>query len=63
MQVAGLTNDHLIGCFRFKECIFSNAEAEGKESSSLNSKVKEKSNEDATNVSLLLSVNKLSFSS
>ncbi|AES86444.2 putative DNA-3-methyladenine glycosylase I [Medicago truncatula] len=63
MQVAGLTNDHLIGCFRFKECIFSNAEAEGKESSSLNSKVKEKSNEDPTNVGLLLSVNKLSFSS
>ena len=63
MQVAGLTNDHLIGCFRFKECIFSNAEAEGKESSSLNSKVKEKSIEDPTNVSLLLSVNKLSFSS
>lgn len=21
MQVAGLTNDHLIGCFRFTECI------------------------------------------
>lgn len=63
MQVAGLTNDHLISCFRFKECIFSNAEGEGKESGSVNSKVKEKRNEDPTNVDLLLAVNKLSFSS
>ncbi|KAI5392353.1 uncharacterized protein LOC127100886 [Lathyrus oleraceus] len=63
MQVAGLTNDHLISCFRFKECIFSKAEAEDKEISSLNSKVKEKANEDPTNVGLMLAVNKLSFSS
>lgn len=28
MQVAGLTNDHLISCFRFQECV---AAAEGKE--------------------------------
>ncbi|RDY06931.1 guaA, partial [Mucuna pruriens] len=52
MQVAGLTNDHLISCFRFKECI-SNAEAMSKEIS-LNSKVKEKATE---------AVNKLSFTS
>ncbi|KAK7294021.1 hypothetical protein RJT34_16904 [Clitoria ternatea] len=62
MQVAGLTNDHLISCFRFKECI-SNAEAMAKESS-LNSKVKEKANEESTTeVGLLLTVNKLSFTS
>ncbi|KAG5021430.1 hypothetical protein AAZX31_07G021900 [Glycine max] len=61
MQVAGLTNDHIISCFRFKECT-SNAEAMGKESS-LNSKVKEKANEEPTSVGLLLSVNKLSFTS
>ncbi|KAI4355827.1 hypothetical protein L6164_004564 [Bauhinia variegata] len=45
MQVAGLTNDHLISCFRFKECI-ANAEAV-EEDGSLNSKVKkEKVNEE-----------------
>ncbi|KAG5016394.1 hypothetical protein JHK85_022530 [Glycine max] len=59
MQVAGLTNDHIISCFRFKECT-SNAEAMGKESS-LNSKVKEKANEEPTEVDLLLAANKLSF--
>lgn len=60
MQVAGLTNDHLISCFRFKECTC-NAEAEGGKESSLNNyKVKE---EPPTQVGLLLAVNKLSFSS
>ncbi|KAJ1410031.1 Methyladenine glycosylase [Sesbania bispinosa] len=53
MQVAGLTNDHLISCFRFKECT----------SNALNSKVKGKANEEATEVGLLLAVNKLSFTS
>lgn len=62
MQVAGLTNDHLISCFRFKECT-SNAEAVGKESS-LNSMVKEKkAGDEPTEVGLLLAVNKLSFTS
>lgn len=59
MQVAGLTNDHLISCFRFKECT-SNTEAEGKESS-LNTKIKEKANEELTDVGLLLAVNNLNF--
>ncbi|QCE02167.1 uncharacterized protein LOC114166691 [Vigna unguiculata] len=61
MQVAGLTNDHLISCFRFKECT-SNAEAMVNESS-LNSKLKEKPNDDTTDVGLLLAVNKMNFSS
>lgn len=62
MQVAGLTNDHLISCFRFKECT-SNAETVNKESS-LNSKVKEKANEEEPNeMGLLLAVNKLNFTS
>ncbi|KAK7381515.1 hypothetical protein VNO80_00059 [Phaseolus coccineus] len=61
MQVAGLTNDHLMSCFRFKECT-SNAEAMGNESS-LNSKVKEKANEEPTEVGLLLAVNKMNFTS
>lgn len=32
MQVVGLTNDHLISCFRFQECV---AAAEGKEENSI----------------------------
>lgn len=32
MQVVGLTNDHLISCFRFQECV---AVAEGKEENSI----------------------------
>ncbi|XP_019427103.1 PREDICTED: uncharacterized protein LOC109335420 [Lupinus angustifolius] len=60
MQVAGLTNDHLISCFRFKECSATNA-AVAKESS-LNSEVKEKaSEEEPSEVGILLAVNKLSF--
>ncbi|KAL1292683.1 hypothetical protein HN51_053246 [Arachis hypogaea] len=59
MQVAGLTNDHLISCFRFKECAL-NSEPVCKESS-FNSKVKEKANDESTETGLLLAVNKLSF--
>lgn len=33
MQVAGLTNDHLISCFRFQECIDA---AEGREENGIN---------------------------
>jgi len=61
MQVAGLTNDHLISCFRFKECT-SNAEPMANESS-LNSKVKEKAKDEPTEVGLLLAVNKMNFTS
>ncbi|XP_028760874.1 uncharacterized protein LOC114719527 [Neltuma alba] len=31
MQAAGLTNDHLISCFRFQDCVIAAAAAEGKE--------------------------------
>ncbi|KAK7255113.1 hypothetical protein RIF29_28516 [Crotalaria pallida] len=51
MQVAGLTNDHLISCFRFKECTVSNAEGVAKG----------KVFEEPTEVDLLLAVNKLNF--
>ena len=61
MQVAGLTNDHLISCFKFKECI-ANAEAAEK-GSFLNSKVKEKATEEPTKVSQLLAMDKLNFNS
>ncbi|KAK7389481.1 hypothetical protein VNO78_24572 [Psophocarpus tetragonolobus] len=62
MQVSGLTNDHLISCFRFQECTSNVAEVMGKESS-LNSNVKEKANKKPTEVDLLLAVNKLSLTS
>ncbi|KAL2338214.1 hypothetical protein Fmac_012660 [Flemingia macrophylla] len=61
MQVAGLTNDHLISCFRSKNCT-SNAEATVKEST-LNSKINDKAKDEPTEVDLLLAVNKLSFTS
>ncbi|KAI4329399.1 hypothetical protein L6164_021666 [Bauhinia variegata] len=62
MEVAGLTNDHLISCFRFKECI-TNTEAVEKDGS-VNSKVKkEKANEEPSEVSLLVAVDKLGFTS
>lgn len=50
MQVAGLTNDHLISCFRFKESM-SMAEADGKDST-LRPKVEERFHEDTTDLGL-----------
>ncbi|KAE9616324.1 hypothetical protein Lal_00017570 [Lupinus albus] len=57
MQVAGLTNDHLISCFRFKECSTANAEAVAKEIE------KASEEEPSEEGGLLLAVNKLSFTS
>ncbi|KAI9084551.1 hypothetical protein K1719_033539 [Acacia pycnantha] len=62
MQVAGLTNDHLITCFRFKECTATTEEeAAQKDGSLVLSKVNDKKTEDPTEVGLLLAVDKLSF--
>lgn len=61
MQVAGLTNDHLISCFRFKECTDTKEAVE--KVSSLNSKINDKTAEEPTEVGLLLAVDKLSFTS
>ncbi|XP_050213050.1 uncharacterized protein LOC126664611 [Mercurialis annua] len=58
MQVAGLTNDHLIGCFRFQECL--NA-AEGKEENGV--KVEEKMAESVVESEISLAMDALSFSS
>ncbi|KAL5574468.1 hypothetical protein UlMin_016167 [Ulmus minor] len=44
MQVAGLTNDHLVGCFRFQECLTA-AEA-GEKDSAAKSKIEAKTPDD-----------------
>lgn len=54
MQVAGLTNDHLISCFRFQECLATAAAEEEEEArqkdSTLNSRIEV---EDPTDLGLL----------
>ncbi|KAK6942297.1 Methyladenine glycosylase [Dillenia turbinata] len=59
MQVAGITNDHLISCFRFQECI--NME-EGKEDSTRDGS-EEKKPDDANDSNLCRGIDDLSFSS
>lgn len=61
MQVAGLTNDHLISCFRFKECT-ANGEAVEKDAP-LNPKVNDKISEEPTKIGLVVAVDKLTFTS
>ncbi|XP_020208675.1 uncharacterized protein LOC109793621 [Cajanus cajan] len=56
MQVAGLTNDHLISCFRFDECI---AVAEGKEENH----AEQKESENMMESDLSIAMDDLSFSS
>ncbi|EEF32974.1 probable GMP synthase [glutamine-hydrolyzing] isoform X1 [Ricinus communis] len=58
MQVAGLTNDHLISCFRFQECI--NA-AEGKEENGV--KVEDKITDGVVESQISIAMDELSFSS
>jgi DNA-3-methyladenine glycosylase I len=63
MQVAGLTNDHLINCFRFQECV---AAAEGKEENgSMENKAeqKEKASERMMESELSIAIVDLHFSS
>ncbi|KAM7480272.1 hypothetical protein LguiA_028485 [Lonicera macranthoides] len=59
MQVAGITNDHLISCFRFQECIAS-GEGRGKDDIS-NAKAEGKldEGEDATDLGLVTSIDDL----
>ncbi|KAK3003561.1 hypothetical protein RJ639_019111 [Escallonia herrerae] len=59
MQVAGITNDHLISCFRFYDCI---SEAEGKEEDA----IKDKANElkaEVTDSEICRAISGSSFSS
>lgn len=68
MQVAGLTNDHLISCFRFQDCIIAAAEsAEGKEDNGINgnSSTEQKENDKVVMESddLSIAIDELSFTS
>ncbi|KAK8515393.1 hypothetical protein V6N13_139630 [Hibiscus sabdariffa] len=63
MQVAGITNDHLTGCFRFQECITA---AEGKEENGIRDRAEEKKSDNNVNViesELSIAIDELSFSS
>ncbi|KAJ6731734.1 GMP SYNTHASE [GLUTAMINE-HYDROLYZING] ISOFORM X1-RELATED [Salix purpurea] len=57
-QVAGITNDHLISCFRFQECIDA---AEGKEENGIRSEDIE--TDDVIESKISVAIDELSFSS
>ncbi|KAJ6923669.1 GMP synthase [Populus alba x Populus x berolinensis] len=58
MQVAGVTNDHLISCFRFQECIDA---AEGKEENGITSE--DVKTDDIMESKISIAIDELSFSS
>ncbi|XP_052175293.1 uncharacterized protein LOC127790059 [Diospyros lotus] len=60
MQVTGITNDHLISCFRFQECIAA-ADARDKDGS-LKSKVEGKQPDDSANLGLENAMDDLNLS-
>ena len=60
MQVVGLTNDHLISCFRFQECI---AAAEGKEENAIKDDAQQKETDNVMESDLSIAIDDLSFSS
>ncbi|KAL4304287.1 hypothetical protein GQ457_10G002510 [Hibiscus cannabinus] len=60
MQVAGITNDHLMSCFRFQECITA---AEGKEENGIKDAHEEKKADNGIGTELLIAMDELSFSS
>ncbi|KAH7865733.1 hypothetical protein Vadar_010459 [Vaccinium darrowii] len=60
MQVAGITNDHLVSCFRFHDCI---AESDAIEKDgSLKAKVEDKNHEDSTELGLARAIDDLNLS-
>ncbi|XP_059641550.1 uncharacterized protein LOC132283586 [Cornus florida] len=59
MQVAGITNDHLISCFRFPECVAA-ADARDKDDR-LKDKVEDKQPENATDLGLATAIDELSL--
>ncbi|KAK8991681.1 hypothetical protein V6N11_062682 [Hibiscus sabdariffa] len=59
MQVAGITNDHLTSCFRFRDCI--NA-AEGKEVNGTRDMPEEKKTDDMIESEISIAIDELSFS-
>ncbi|TXG60750.1 hypothetical protein EZV62_012113 [Acer yangbiense] len=60
MQVAGITNDHLTGCFRFQECI---AAAEVKEENGIADKDEDKKTDCVIESELSMAIDVLRFSS
>ncbi|KAK8523427.1 hypothetical protein V6N13_113372 [Hibiscus sabdariffa] len=60
MQVAGITNDHLMSCFRFQECITA---AEGKEENGIKDARVEKKADNGIGSELSIAMDELSFSS
>lgn len=60
MQVAGLTNDHLISCFRFQECIDA---AEGKQENGIKDKSDEKKADGTMGSELSRAIEELSLCS
>ncbi|KAA8522869.1 hypothetical protein F0562_009292 [Nyssa sinensis] len=60
MQVAGITNDHLISCFRFQECITA---AEGKEEDAIKDKADEKRTDEVMESEVGRGIDELNFSS
>ncbi|XP_058067651.1 uncharacterized protein LOC131216999 [Magnolia sinica] len=59
MQAAGITNDHLIGCYRFQECIVG---SECNEEDKSKAKVEEKKEENAVGLELASAVHELNIS-
>ena len=59
MQVVGLTNDHLISCFRFQDCM---AVAEGKEENAVKDDAQQKEG-DHVESDLSIAIDNLSLSS
>ncbi|XP_022754513.1 uncharacterized protein LOC111302892 [Durio zibethinus] len=62
MQVVGITNDHLTGCFRFQECITA---SEGKEENGIKDMAEEKRTDNVNVIEseLSIAIDELSFSS
>lgn len=62
MQVAGMTNDHLTGCYRFQECI--NAASEKKEENGIvDDRIEDKKADGDIDSELSMAIDALSFSS
>lgn len=60
MQVAGITNDHLISCFRFEECVA--AEDATYKDDSFKARAEGKQPEDATDLEVAGAIDDLSLS-
>lgn len=63
MQVAGITNDHLIGCFRFQDCISAAEAEEEEEQRSLKDKADEKRSDEVMASEVSRALDELNFSS